>query len=72
MPRVVNPDRVPTEKSPNGLSISVRFPPDTFHRIRELAQADERSMNWMVLHLVDEGFAAIDRREKARKAKSAA
>jgi hypothetical protein len=72
MPRTVNPDRQPHPKDPKGLSISVRFTTEQFHRVREMAEADQRSMNFVVNLLVEEGFNAIDKREKDKRRRGVA
>lgn len=72
MSRTVNPNRQPHPKDPKGISISVRFTPEQFHRVREMAEADQRSMNFIVNLLVEEGFNAIEKREKDKRRRTVA
>lgn len=72
MPRVANPDRVPNpKKSPTGLGISVRFSIEDYHLIREMSEAEDRSMSYIVNQLVREGLSALDKRTKARNTRAA-
>lgn len=60
MPFVANPERTPHPKDPNALSMTARFPVDTFRKIQQLAQDDQRSLNNIVNKLVDEGLASFE------------
>jgi hypothetical protein len=59
MPRTADPNRTPHPKDLGGFSISARFPKDVFAQIHEIAQNDQRSLNFVVNQLVKAGLAAM-------------
>lgn len=56
MPRTANPNRKPHPKDPTGFTNSYRFPASLFHKIKEIAERDQRSLSSVVNTLVEDGL----------------
>jgi hypothetical protein len=61
MSRTANPNRKPHPKDPTGFTNSYRFSSSLFHRIKEIAERDQRSLSGVVNTLVEEGLRGSDR-----------